>query len=41
MNGDIHARFWESAGMRFPRATHLPQLVLEAHERCQDRRRNH
>ena len=23
MNGDIHARFWESAGVRFPRATHL------------------
>ena len=22
MNGDIHARFWESAGVRFPRATH-------------------
>jgi len=23
VNGDIHARFWESAGVRFPRATHL------------------
>ena len=24
MSGDVHARFWESAGVRFPRATHLP-----------------
>src|SRR6056297_1330694 len=24
MNGDVHVRFWESAGVRFPRATHLP-----------------
>jgi len=24
VSGDVHARFWESAGVRFPRATHLP-----------------
>jgi transposase len=24
MSGDVHVRFWESAGVRFPRATHLP-----------------
>jgi hypothetical protein len=24
MSGDAHVRFWESAGVRFPRATHLP-----------------
>jgi len=24
MNGDVHVRFWESAGVRFPRATHRP-----------------
>ena len=24
MRGDVHVRFWESAGVRFPRATHLP-----------------
>ncbi len=22
VSGDVHARFWESAGVRFPRATH-------------------
>ena len=27
MNGDIHARFWESVGVRFPRATHLARPV--------------
>ena len=29
VNGDIHARFWESAGVRFPRATHLSRLARE------------
>jgi len=29
MNGDVHVRFWESAGVRFPRATHLPLYRLE------------
>ncbi len=24
MSGDVHVRFWEGAGVRFPRATHLP-----------------
>jgi len=24
VSGDVHARFWESAGVRFPRATHQP-----------------
>lgn len=24
MSREIHGRFWESAGMRFPCATHLP-----------------
>src|SRR6516165_8045506 len=24
MSGDVHVRFWESAGVKFPRATHLP-----------------
>jgi len=24
MSGDVHVRFWESAGVRLPRATHLP-----------------
>jgi hypothetical protein len=30
MSGDVHVRFWESAGVRFPRATHLPLYRLEA-----------
>jgi transposase len=29
MSGDVHVRFWESAGVRFPRATHLPLYRLE------------
>jgi len=29
MSGDVHVRFWESAGVRFPRATHLPLNRLE------------
>ncbi len=29
MSGDVHVRFWESAGVRFPRATHLPMHRLE------------
>jgi transposase len=29
MNREIHVRFWESAGVRFPRATHLPLYRLE------------
>jgi transposase len=29
MNGDVHVRFWESAGVQFPRATHLPLYRLE------------
>ena len=29
MSGDAHVRFWESAGVRFPRATHLPLNRLE------------
>ena len=24
MSGDVHVRFWEGAGVRLPRATHLP-----------------
>lgn len=24
MNREVHVRFWESAGVRFPCATHLP-----------------
>ena len=24
MSGDVHVRFWESAGVQLPRATHLP-----------------
>lgn len=24
MSGDVHVRFWESAGVKLPRATHLP-----------------
>ena len=35
MSGDVHVRFWESAGVRFPRATHLPlnrqQAILARH----------
>jgi hypothetical protein len=30
MSGDVHVRFWESAGVRFPRATHLPLHRQEA-----------
>ena len=26
MNGDVHVRFWESVGVRLPRATHLRLL---------------
>ena len=29
MSGDAHVRFWESAGVRFPRATHLPLYRLQ------------
>jgi len=29
MSGDAHVRFWESAGVRSPRATHLPLHRLE------------
>ena len=29
MSGDVHVRFWESAGVRFPRATHLPLNRME------------
>jgi len=29
MSGDVHVRFWESAGVQFPRATHLPLYRLE------------
>ena len=29
MSGDVHVRFWESAGVRFPRSTHLPMHRLE------------
>ncbi len=24
MSREVHVRFWESAGVQFPRATHLP-----------------
>jgi len=30
MSGDVHVRFWESAGVQFPRATHLPLYRLES-----------
>lgn len=26
MNREIHVRFWEGLGVRFPRATHFPSL---------------
>ena len=29
MSGDTHVRFWESAGVQFPRATHLPLYRFE------------
>jgi transposase len=29
MSGDAHVRFWESAGVKLPRATHLPLYRLE------------
>ena len=29
MNGDVHVRFWESVGVRFPHATRLPLHRLE------------
>ncbi|MGD0766739.1 MAG: hypothetical protein ABSB42_00790 [Tepidisphaeraceae bacterium] len=29
MNGDVHVRFWESAGVKLPRATQLfPEFLL-------------
>ena len=28
MNREIHVRFWEGLGVRFPRATHLLQYEL-------------
>ena len=28
MNREIHVRFWESLGVRFPRATHSRRLSL-------------
>ena len=34
MSGDVHVRFWEGAGVRLPRATHLPLHRLQrAYER--------
>ena len=27
MSGDVHARFWESPGVRFPRATQHREVV--------------
>lgn len=27
MSREVHVRFWESAGVRFPRATHLPGVA--------------
>ena len=31
MNREIHVRFWESAGVRFPRATQLAAIEGHAH----------
>ena len=28
MSREVHVRFWESVGVRFPRATHLPLYRL-------------
>jgi hypothetical protein len=33
MSREAHVRFWESAGVKLPRATHLPSLRLD---RCED-----
>jgi len=33
MNREVHVRFWESAGVRFHCATHLPACLRER-ERC-------
>ena len=30
MSGDAHVRFWESVGVRFPRATHLPLAPFDS-----------
>jgi transposase len=30
MSGDVHVRFWESAGVQLPRATHLPLYRQES-----------
>ena len=38
MNREVHVRFWESAGVRFHCATHLPACLRE-HERCPRRHR--
>ena len=29
MSGDVHVRFWEGLGVKFPRTTHLPLYRLE------------
>ncbi len=34
MNGDVHVRFWESAGVRLPRATHLRYAVQRLKTLC-------
>ena len=31
MNREIHVRFWEGLGVRFPRATHWPPLSARCH----------
>jgi len=38
MNREVHVRFWESAGVRFHCATHLPPCLRER-ERCPRRHR--
>ncbi len=34
MSGDVHARFWESPGVRFPRATHYRGQCLRRAPGC-------
>lgn len=38
MNREVHVRFWESVGVRLPRATHLP-ACLRVGESGQSRHR--
>ena len=40
MSGDAHVRFWESAGVQLPRATHLPSAKVQTKREIANERAN-